>query len=166
MLCSLRQLHGLLLLEPTAGGTKIGQALMQQPDQLANARFGEAFLTTGRPASANTAEAAHVNIAVGSTPSSEAVLGGHDASLKDVQFGIHSPADSVVASATIAAADSDTSGVSAAAHPPPDHVSASVVPKPADDMPKNDFSAIAVTASSATAAPSNPTLVSDKLKST
>ncbi len=112
------------------------------------------------------------------------MLGGHDASLKDIQIGTRSPADS-------AAADSDTTSVSAAAqapvaatamelsmaklhhvestdnaHPPPDHASASVISELADDMPKRNSSAIAVTASSATAAPSNPTLVSDKLKST
>jgi len=107
------------------------------------------------------------------------VLGGHDASLKDIQIGTRSPADS-------AAADSDTTSVSAAAqapvaatamelsmaklhhvestdnaHPPPDHASASVISELADDMPKRNSSAIAVTASSATAAPSKPTMVSE-----
>jgi len=55
-------------LEPTEGGTENGQALVQQPGEPANSRFGEAFLTTGRPPSANTAKAAHINIAEGSTP--------------------------------------------------------------------------------------------------
>ena len=181
---------GVVLLEPTVGGTENGQALMQQPGQTASARIGEMILTTGRPALAITAEAAHINTVVGGNASSAAVLGGHDASLRSVQSVTHSPADSVVASAGIAAADSDTITVSTAAQAPAtasatelskaklhhlkstdnahlrsDHVSASVVPKPADAMPIDDSSTISVTASSATAAPSKPTLVSDKSKS-
>ena len=181
---------GVVLLEPTVGGTENGQALVQQPGQTANARIREIVLTTGRPALAITAEAAHINTDVGCKASSAAVLGGHDASLRDVQSVTHSPAGSVVASAAIATADSDTINVSTAAqapatacatelsqaklhhlkstdnaHLPSDGVSASVVPKPADAMPIDNSSATSVTASLKTAAPSKPTLVSDKSKS-